>query len=80
MYYTPDWESARVSVERLARLDPELAVTGHGPAMHGSPMREALHTLARDFDRIAVPSQGRSVDEPARADRGGVTYVPPKPS
>jgi glyoxylase-like metal-dependent hydrolase (beta-lactamase superfamily II) len=80
MYYTPDWENARDSVQRLARLEPELAVTGHGPAMHGPAMREALHTLARDFDRIAVPSQGRSVDEPARADRGGVTYVPPKPS
>ncbi len=78
MYYTPDWESARRSVERLARLEPELVVTGHGPAMHGPAMRAALHTLARDFDQVAVPDKGRYVDEPARADRTGVTYVPPE--
>ena len=78
MYYTPDWENARRSVERLARLEPELVVTGHGPAMHGPAMRTALHALARDFDQVAVPEKGRYVDEPARADRTGVTYVPPK--
>ena len=78
MYYTPDWENARRSVERLARLEPELVVTGHGPAMQGPAMRAALHTLARDFDQVAVPDKGRYVDEPARADRTGVTYVPPK--
>lgn len=77
MYYTADWQSARTSVERLAALEPELVVTGHGPAMQGPSMRAALHTLARDFDRIAVPRQGRYVDEPARADRTGFTYVPP---
>lgn len=78
MYYTPDWENARLSVEKIARLEPELVVTGHGRAMQGPEMRAALHTLARDFDRIAVPSQGRYVKEPARADVNGVTYVPPK--
>ena len=61
MYYTPDWELARESVERLARLEPELVVTGHGPAMQGPEMQAALHTLARDFDQIAVPEQGRYV-------------------
>ena len=78
MYYTPDWENARRSVERLARLEPDLVVTGHGPAMQGPAMRAALHTLARDFDQVAVPDTGRYVNEPARADRTGVTYVPPK--
>ena len=39
-------------------------------------MLQALQTLARDFDRLAVPSQGRYVDEPARADESGTTYVP----
>jgi len=76
-YYTQDWQSARTSVERLAALEPELVMTGHGPAMHGPSMRAALHTLATEFERIAVPPQGRYVDEPARADRSGVTYVPP---
>lgn len=66
MYYTPDWEQARQSVERLAALNPDLVVTGHGPAMEGPEMRQALHTLARDFDRIAVPEHGRYVHEPMR--------------
>ena len=61
MYYTPDWVQARQSVERLAALNPELVVTGHGPAMDGPEMQQALQTLARDFDHIAVPEQGRYV-------------------
>lgn len=78
-YYTPDWDSARDSVRKLARLEPELVVTGHGRAMQGPEMRSALHALAREFDRIAVPSHGRYVDQPARADASGVTFVPPRP-
>lgn len=61
MYYTSDWHAARQSVERLAALDPELAVTGHGRALAGEEMRLALHTLAREFDHVAVPEQGRYV-------------------
>jgi glyoxylase-like metal-dependent hydrolase (beta-lactamase superfamily II) len=61
MYYTPDWPGARSSVVYLSELDPEVVVTGHGPAMRGAEMREALHLLARDFDRIAVPENGRYV-------------------
>jgi glyoxylase-like metal-dependent hydrolase (beta-lactamase superfamily II) len=55
MYFTPDWGAARESVRRLAALEPELAVTGHGRAMQGAEMRAALHALARDFDTVAVP-------------------------
>jgi len=77
MYYTTDWENARVSVRKLAALEPEVVVTGHGPAMRGPEMREALHKLARDFDAIAVPDEGRYVNDPARADETGPTYVPP---
>lgn len=61
MYYTPDWKSAQDSVCRLAALEPELVVTGHGPAMHGASMRAALHQLADEFEKIAVPEQGRYV-------------------
>jgi glyoxylase-like metal-dependent hydrolase (beta-lactamase superfamily II) len=60
-YYTPDWDSAHSSVERLAALEPEVVVTGHGPAMRGPEMLSALKLLARDFDRIAVPEHGRYV-------------------
>ena len=68
MYYTPDWGRARESVRRLAAMEPELVVTGHGPAMHGPEMRAALQTLARDFDRVAVPEHGRYVE--GRGDLG----------
>ena len=70
MYYTTDWQKARASVEQLAQLEPEIAVTGHGPAMRGPEMRAALHDLARDFDRIAVPEDGHYVDQPARVSDG----------
>lgn len=61
MYFTPDWPTARDSVRQLAELEPELVVTGHGPPLQGAEMRNALHTLARDFDAIAVPREGRYV-------------------
>lgn len=61
MYYTPDWEGAEASVKRLAALEPELVVTGHGRAMAGAEMRAALHALAADFERVAVPEHGRYV-------------------
>jgi hypothetical protein len=77
MYYTPDWDAARASVERLAALDPLVAVTGHGQPLRGDALADGLRALARDFDRVARPAQGRYVREPARADASGVTYVPP---
>lgn len=76
MYYTQDWEAARASVEQLAALEPNLVVTGHGPALHGIDMREALHSLAREFDRLAVPEDGYYVDAPARPGAGA--YRPPE--
>jgi glyoxylase-like metal-dependent hydrolase (beta-lactamase superfamily II) len=75
MYFTPDWVSAKASVERLAALEPEIALTGHGRAMRGAEMRAALHALARDFDRVAVPDHGKYVLHPATA-ADGTAYVP----
>jgi len=77
MYFTPDWASAKSSVERLAMLEPEVAVTGHGRAMQGTEMRAALHTLAREFDRVAVPDHGKYVLHPATA-ADGSAYQPPR--
>ncbi len=56
-YFTEDWVAAAESVRRLAALEPELVVTGHGRALQGAEMRSALHLLASDFERIAVPHQ-----------------------
>jgi glyoxylase-like metal-dependent hydrolase (beta-lactamase superfamily II) len=61
MYFTPDWSSARQSVQALAALAPETVVTGHGQAMQGPEMRAALNELARRFDEVAVPAHGRYV-------------------
>jgi glyoxylase-like metal-dependent hydrolase (beta-lactamase superfamily II) len=63
-YFTPDWASARASVARLAALEPELAATGHGPAMAGAVLRRQLHELADHFGRLAVPRHGRYVGAP----------------
>jgi len=59
MYFTPDWRSARESVQALAALSPETVVTGHGRAMRGPQMRAALTELARRFDDVAVPAAHR---------------------
>lgn len=64
MYFTPDWESAASSVRKLAALQPELVITGHGRALQGPAMRHALDTLARDFEKVAVPEHGKYVDLP----------------
>ena len=65
-YLTPNWESAAASVRTLAALEPDVVVTGHGPAMRGPEMLRALHQLADQFESVAVPedvkqSPGRPV-------------------
>jgi glyoxylase-like metal-dependent hydrolase (beta-lactamase superfamily II) len=77
MYYTTDWDVARRSVERLAALEPELVVPGHGRAMRGPGMLQALTELARRFDEVAVPSRGRYVHAPVAAGEGQGTHLPP---
>ncbi len=76
-YFTPDWVSARRSVEELAALEPWRVATGHGPLLEGEEMLEDLRRLARDFDRIAVPTRGRYVRESAISDERGVVSLPP---
>lgn len=58
-YFTPDWVSARASVERLAALRPATAATGHGTPMTGRGLREGLADLVAHFDEIAVPERGK---------------------
>ncbi len=78
MYFTQDWEASRASVQKLAALEPEIVITGHGRAMQGPPMRAALHALARDFDQVAVPTHGKYVENPTQAETG-TAYVPKNP-
>jgi glyoxylase-like metal-dependent hydrolase (beta-lactamase superfamily II) len=60
-YFTTDWNAARESVRKLAALQPEVAVTGHGVPVSGEKLREGLAKLAREFDQIAVPDYGKYV-------------------
>jgi glyoxylase-like metal-dependent hydrolase (beta-lactamase superfamily II) len=75
-YLTINWASAKLSVIKLAALDPEVIATGHGRPMSGKEMRLELNNLSRHFDSLAVPSQGRYVNEPVIADANGVQYIP----
>jgi hypothetical protein len=76
-YFTPDWVAAGESVRRLAALEPRIAATGHGRPLQGPAMLDALHRLAREFERVSVPEHGRYVGRPATADETGTTYVSP---
>ncbi|GHB12771.1 MBL fold metallo-hydrolase [Modicisalibacter luteus] len=61
-YFTPDWNAARDSVQRLADLKPSVAMTGHGLPMSGEALEHDLESLARDFDSMARPAYGKSVE------------------
>jgi len=58
-YFTTDWQTAWKSVEKLEALKPSVVITGHGVPLQGEQLTEQLAALARDFDRLAIPEQGR---------------------
>ncbi|WP_335582297.1 MBL fold metallo-hydrolase [Paenibacillus crassostreae] len=62
-YFTPDWDTAKDSIVRLAKLPIALAITGHGVPMSGEELTEGLQLLAQNFDSQAIPEQGRYVNE-----------------
>jgi glyoxylase-like metal-dependent hydrolase (beta-lactamase superfamily II) len=76
-FLTPNWTAAKVSVMKLAALDPEIVTAGHGKPMGGEEMRMELNNLAQHFDRLAVPIYGRYVNESAIANESGIVSVPP---
>lgn len=75
-YFTADWETAALSVRRLADLRPEALFTGHGKNLQGPEVAVYLERLARWFP---FPAHGRYVPEPARTDSQGVVALPPRP-
>lgn len=76
-YYTCNWASAELSVIKLAALDPETAATGHGKLMRGEELRGALAHLSTHFKTVALPVEGRYVNEPAVTNEQGVMFLPP---
>lgn len=75
-YFTINWKAARASVQALARLEPEVAGTGHGIPMAGERLRQELNDLAQHFDEV-MPDDGRYVRQPAQADEDGIYRIPP---
>ncbi|GAC1371512.1 MAG: hypothetical protein NVSMB30_11240 [Hymenobacter sp.] len=76
-YFTPDWDAACASMELLARMEPEVAATGHGIPMYGEELRRQLADFVPRFDSRARPKTGRYARQPATANGNGVTSVPP---
>ncbi|MFC7392187.1 MBL fold metallo-hydrolase [Scopulibacillus cellulosilyticus] len=63
-YFTINWETSRDSVRYLASLKPNVAATGHGIPMAGDMLTQQLDDLVKNFKSIAVPEQGRFVQNP----------------
>ncbi len=76
-YFTCNWASAELSVIKLAALDPEVAATGHGKSMRGEELRGALNNLSSHFKAMALPEEGRYLNEPAVTNDQGIVYLPP---
>ena len=76
--FTPDWDAADASIRALAELRPRAIGAGHGRAMAGLYVADALQRFATVRHR---PTEGRYVPEPARfdAERGVVSLPPPVP-
>lgn len=61
-YLTTDWDAAKQSVEKVAALNPHVAVTGHGHPVKGQALSEGLERLVQEFDERAVPDYGKYVN------------------
>ncbi|GGK68696.1 MBL fold metallo-hydrolase [Rufibacter glacialis] len=61
-YLTTDWTAAWESVKKLAALNPDLIIPGHGKYMAGEELRQGLQKLVQEFDTIAIPKHGKFVD------------------
>lgn len=55
-YFTFDWQHAWASVRKIAELNPQAAITGHGHPMFGHELQAGLKRLAEQFDRLAIPA------------------------
>jgi glyoxylase-like metal-dependent hydrolase (beta-lactamase superfamily II) len=74
--FTCDWPAARISVNELAKLRPNVIGCGHGVPMSDSELPERMENFAR---RFRAPRSGRYVRQPARTDENGIVDLPPAP-
>jgi len=78
-YFTCNWGAAKQSVMKLTALDPDTAATGHGKPMAGEELRTELNKLSSHFDKLALPAEGRYVNEPAVTNEEGIVFLPKEP-
>jgi len=75
-YATYNWHHARQSARALAELEPLHLLAGHGKPISGGHVAKELSRFAANFP---APKRGRYVHAPARFNREGPTFIPPKP-
>ena len=63
VYLTTDWDAAHTSAEKLAALQPQTLVPGHGTAMQGEELQQGLHHLLANWQQEAVPDYGKWVKQ-----------------
>lgn len=73
-YFTPDWEAALKSIDKLASLRPSILAAGHGEPLYYQGLELDLVDFA---DRFSAPARGRYVGAPAHCDETGVVSLPP---
>ena len=61
VYLTTDWSASFESVKRLAKLNPETVIPGHGTAMEGEELKEGLNNLIANWYKDSVPEHGKWV-------------------
>ncbi|KMT22269.1 MBL fold metallo-hydrolase [Clostridium cylindrosporum] len=62
-YLTTNWRAAETSVKDLKDLNPSLVIPSHGKYMEGEELTKHLELLVRNFDEIAIPGEGRFVNQ-----------------
>ena len=61
VYLTTDWSASYESVKKLADLNPETVIPGHGTAMEGAALKEGLNDLIANLYEDTVPDHGKWV-------------------
>lgn len=76
-YFTPDWEEALKSIDKMAALRPQVVATGHGEPLYYRGLELDLIDFA---DRYQPPQHGRYVGAPAHFNATGLVSLPPPAS
>jgi glyoxylase-like metal-dependent hydrolase (beta-lactamase superfamily II) len=73
--FTSDWAINRVSIGKLADLEPTVVAAGHGLPISGEGVAENLRSFV---ESSTPPRRGRYVGSPPRAGERGVEWLPPR--